>query len=64
MGFLGFGRGKKLEDLKIRDLRKERVVQEVQQDRQVATIRRSQEEYDRRLNFASEPGIIPDPPKR
>jgi len=31
MGILGFGKAKKLEDLKVTDLRKERLVQEVQQ---------------------------------
>ena len=57
MGILGFGRAKKLEDLKIGDLRKERVVQEVEQDKLLSAIRRAQEEYDRRRDAAAEPGV-------
>ena len=57
MGILGFGRANKLEDLKIDDLRRERVVQEVEQDNALKTIRRAQQEYDRRLELASEPGV-------
>lgn len=57
MGILGFGRAKKLEDLKMGDLRKERVVQEVEQDRQLGAIKRLQQEYDRRLEVASDPGV-------
>ncbi len=56
MALFGFGTAKKLEDLKIDDLRKERTRQEVRQDRLLLTIRRAQEEYDRRLDIASEPG--------
>ena len=57
MGILGFGRANKLEDLKIDDLRRERVVQEVEQDNSLRAIRRAQQEYDRRLQLASEPGV-------
>ena len=57
MGILGFGRAKKLEDLKMGDLRKERVRLEVEQDKRLTTIRRAQEEYDRRRDMASEPGV-------
>ena len=57
MGILGFGRAKKLEDLKVTDLRKERLVQEVQQDQLLTKIRRAQEEYDGLLEAASEPGL-------
>ena len=57
MGILGFGKAKKLEDLKIKDLRRERLVQEVQQDQLVTKIRRAQEEYDGMLDAASEPGL-------
>ena len=57
MGILGFGKARKLEDLKIRNLRKERVVLEVQQDQLVSRIRRAQEEYDGLLAAASEPGL-------
>ena len=56
MGILGFGRAKKLEDLKMGDLRKERVVQEVEQDKLMRAIKRAQEAYDRRLSQASQPG--------
>ena len=62
MGILGFGRANKLEDLKIDDLRRERVVQEVEQDNSLKAIRRAQQEYDRRLQLASEPGV-PDAEK-
>lgn len=58
MGILGFGKAKKLEDLKVGDLRKEKVVQEVEQDKLLTRIKRSQEDYDRRLEIASEPGVI------
>ena len=57
MGILGFGRARKLEDLKIKDLRKERLVQEVQQDQLLTRIRRAQEEYVGLLEAASEPGL-------
>ena len=57
MGILGFGRARKLEDLKVRDLKKERIVQEVQQDQLVTKIRRAQEDYDGLLEDASEPGL-------
>ena len=57
MGILGFGRAKKLEDLKIRDLRKEKIKLEVEQDKRLTTIRRAQDEYDRRRDIASEPGV-------
>ncbi len=62
MSILGFGRARKLEDLKIDDLRKEKVVQEVEQDKLLtavrrAAVRRAQEEYDRRLEIASVPGV-------
>ena len=57
MGILGFGKAKKLEDLNIKDLKKERLVQEVQQDQLVTRIRRAQEEYDGLLDAASEPGL-------
>ncbi len=57
MGILGFGKARKLEDLKIADLRKERVVQEVEQDKLLTAVRRAQEDYDRRRDFASEPGV-------
>ena len=57
MGILGFGKAKKLEDLKMGELRKERTVQEVEQDKQLRGIKRLQEEYDRRLELASDPGV-------
>ena len=57
MAFLGFGRAKKLEDLNVKDLRKEKVKQEVEQDKLLTAIRRAQQDYDRRLELASEPGV-------
>ena len=57
MGILGFGRARKLEDLKVRDLKRERIVQEVQQDQLVTKIRRAQDEHDGLLDAASEPGL-------
>ena len=57
MGILGFGKARKLEDLKIRDLRKERLVQEVQQDQLLTRVRRAQGEYDGLLDAATEPGL-------
>ncbi len=57
MGILGFGRAKKLEDLNVKGLKKERLVQEVQQDQLVTRIRRAQDEYDGLLDAASEPGL-------
>ena len=57
MAILGFGRAKRLDDLKIRDLRKERTNLEVQQDLHLADIRRAEQDYARRRDFASEPGV-------
>ncbi len=57
MAILWFGRAKTLEDLKVGDLRKERVVQEVQQDQLVSRIKRAQDEHDGFLDAASEPGL-------
>ena len=57
MAILWFGRARTLEDLKVRDLRKERVVQEVQQDQLVSRIKRAQDEHDGFLDAASEPGL-------
>ena len=57
MTFLGLGKPRKLEDLKIDDLRKERVKQEMEQDMLLTAIQRAQEEYDRLLEMASEPGV-------
>ena len=57
MGILWFGRAKSLEDLNVKDLRKERIRQEVEQDQLVSRIRRAQEEYDGYLDAASEPYV-------
>jgi len=54
---LWFGRAKNLDDLKPGDLKKERIVQEVQQDQLVSRIKRAQDEYDGFLDAASEPGL-------
>jgi hypothetical protein len=57
MSVLWFGKAKKLEDLKEKDLKKERLVQEVQQDQLVSRIKRAQDEYDGMLDAASQPGL-------
>ena len=57
MGILGFGRVTKLEDLKVTDLKKERLTQEVKQDQLLARVRHAQEQYDSLLEVASEPGL-------
>lgn len=57
MGILGFGRAKKLEDLKMRDLKGARTEEEVEQAKQLRAIKGLQEEYDRRLEVASDPGV-------
>jgi len=57
MGILGFGKVKKLEDLDIKELRRERITQEVRQDQLLARMRHSQEQYDVLLELASEPGL-------
>ena len=57
MGILGFGSVAKLEDLKIDDLKKERLTQEVKQDQLLARLRQAQDQYDGLLEAASEPGL-------
>ena len=57
MAILWFGKAKNLESLKVGDLKKERLVQEVQQDQLVTRIRRAQDEHDGFLDAASEPGL-------
>ena len=58
MAFLWFGKQKKLEDMKIKDLRNEIVKQQVEQDQLVSVMRRGQEQYDGYLEAASEPGLM------
>ena len=57
MGILWFGKAATLEDLKEKDLKKERLIQEVQQDQLVTRMKNAQAEYDALLQVASEPGI-------
>ena len=57
MGILWFGRAASLEDLKEKDLKKEKLVQEVQQDQLVTRLKNAQGEYDALLEVASEPGL-------
>jgi hypothetical protein len=57
MGILGFGGVTKLEDLKVTDLKEERLTQEVKQDQLLARVRHAQEQYDSLLEVASEPGL-------
>ena len=48
MGILGFGSVTKLEDLSIKDLKKERLIQEVKQDQLIARIKNAQDQHDPR----------------
>ena len=57
MGILGFGGVTKLGDLKVTDLKKERLTQEVKQDQLLTRVRHAQEQYDSLLEVASEPGL-------
>ena len=57
MGILGFGSVAKLEDLKIDDLKKERLTQEVKQDQLLTRLRQAQDQYEGLLEAASEPGL-------
>ena len=57
MGILGFGGVTKLEDLKVTDLKKERLTQEVKQDQLLTRVRHAQEQYDSLLEVASEPSL-------
>jgi len=57
MGIFGFGGVTKLEDLKVGDLKKERLTQEVKQDQLISRIRHAQEQHDSLLELASEPGL-------
>jgi len=44
MGILWFGRARTLEDLNVKDLGKERIREEVEQDKMISRIRRAQDE--------------------
>ena len=44
MGILWFGRARTLEDLNVKDLGKERIREEVVQDKMISRIRRAQDE--------------------
>ena len=57
MGLFGFGRARKLQDLKGNDLKKWRLTQEVKQDQLIVRIRHAQEQHDGLLGSASEPGV-------
>lgn len=57
MGILGFGNAKKIEDLKMNDLKRERLTQEVRQDQLLTRIRNATEQYDSLVQAASEPGM-------
>ena len=57
MGIFGFGGVTKLENLKVKDLKKESLTQEVKQDQLLVRIRHAQEQYDSLLEAASEPGL-------
>ena len=57
MGLFGFGKVRKIQDLSIKDLNKERIKQEVKQDQLLARIRKAGEQCDALLESASEPGM-------
>ena len=57
MGILGFGKVQKLEDLKVDDLKKERLTQQVKQDQLLTRLRQAQDQFDALLEAASEPGL-------
>ena len=57
MGILWFGGAASLEDLKEKDLKRERLVQEVQQDQLVTRVKNAQGDYEGLLQAASEPGL-------
>ena len=57
MGIFGFGSATKLDQLKVGDLKKERLTQEVKQDQLISRIRHAQEQHDSLLDRASEPGL-------
>jgi hypothetical protein len=57
MAILWFGKATKLENFKVKDLRKERLIQEVQQDQLVTRMRHAQDEHDGILAAAAEPGL-------
>lgn len=57
MGILWFGNVKSIEDFKVKDLRTERLRQEVEQDQLLGRMRRAQDEFDGLLDAASEPGL-------
>jgi hypothetical protein len=57
MGILWFGNVKSIEDFKVKDLRSERLRQEVEQDQLLSRMRRAQDEFDGLLDAASEPGL-------
>lgn len=58
MGIFGFGGVTKIQDLKVKDLKKEHIVQEVKQDQLLGRIRHAQEQYDGLLQSASEQGLL------
>ena len=57
MALLWFGKATKLEDFKIKDLEKEKLVQQVQYDQLLSRQRRAGDENQGLLETASEPGI-------
>jgi hypothetical protein len=57
MGLFGFGKAKRLQDLNVDELKRERLTQEVKQDQLVVRMKHAQEQYDGLLEAASEPGL-------
>lgn len=57
MGIFGFEKVRKIQDLSIKDLKKEKIGQEVKQEQLLARIRKAGQQYDALLESSSEPGM-------
>ena len=57
MSLFGFGKAKKIQDLKVKDLKKEKINQEVKQEQLLSRIRKSGEQYESILESTSEQGL-------
>ena len=57
MGLFGFGKAKTIQDLKVKDLKKEKINQEVKQEQLLSRIRTSGEQYESILESTSEQGL-------
>ena len=57
MSLFGFGKAKKIQDLKVKDLKKEKINQEVKQEQLLSRIGKSGEQYESILESTSEQGL-------